>query len=161
MHQRPDHSHTLPVTRLSLRNVASFEWAVAILLTIILALLLTSKYGTAYRDARETTIVTTLQALRGQIEIYKIQHHDRLPAAAYPWTQLVSPTNVDGQTTAGIASSDFPFGPYIKAPPVNPINGQIAVGAAPSQDVGWVYTVSNSGFTLQAVNTAGDGVLTY
>ena len=49
----------------------------------------------------------------------------------------------------------------MQAAPMNPANNQSAVGTTWSTTVGWYYSVSGSVYTFQAVNTTGNGVLTY
>jgi hypothetical protein len=95
--------------------------------------------------------------LRGNIELYKIQHHDHPPDA---WNALLKATNLAGATSE-TPGPDFPLGPYLPAIPVNPVNGKTDVGNTPSPGVGWVYVVNGSQYTVEAVNTSGDGVLSY
>ena len=109
-------------------------------------------------DARENSTSSTLQTLRSQIELFKIQHADTPPDPAGMWTVMTGHTNVADVRTP---SPGGIYGPYLQSPPVNPLNGQSAVGPRPAKTVGWVYTVSGSIYTLQAVNAKGNDVMPY
>ena len=104
---------------------------------------------------------STLQTLRGQISLYQIQHHDTPPDGEHLWSQLCYASNQFGMTTVGTPTPDYPLGPYVNGQAINLFNRQSAFGTKPSPTVGWVYSASASNFTLQAVNTTGNAVLTY
>ena len=90
-----------------------------------------------------------------QFEIYRAQHLNKYPTITNnSLPQLTSSTNAAGDI--GVASPDFPFGPYILEPPMNPYDGSknvvpVAVpGQKPAGVVGnlggWQYDVSNGAF---------------
>jgi len=100
----------------------------------------------------------TLQTLRGQTELFKIQHGDNPPAPGALALVLSGKTNArDVATTSNTGT----LGPYVQQFPTNPENGKSAVGAAPSANVGWVYTVTGNEYRIQAVNAAGTDVMPY
>jgi hypothetical protein len=117
--------------------------------------------STVEKYGRQPGLYRTLQTLRSQIELYKIQHADNPPPTGALWTQMTHATNTTGATIEGRTTRAFSMGPYVQAPTVNPVNGQSGEGSKPSPKVGWVYTVNGSEYTIQAVNAAGDGVLDY
>ena len=139
-----------------------------LLLTAVLTLLIT-RLTTAFLNSFTTVGSTlcvdptrpTLQMIRSQIEFYKTQHAGSPPAQSSLRKQMTNPTNSDGDTTLGPATPQYPFGPYLGICPTNPTNGQSAIGSSPTTTVGWVYTVTGHDYTLQAVNTAGNGTLNY
>ena len=146
------------------RNVARGFTLVEILIVVIilgiLAAIVIPQFTNASNDARNNSIASTLQTLRGQIELYKIQHADTPPLAASMWTQMLFPSNTSG-TTQAASDATHSLGPYVQSPPVNPANGNTTIAGAVGTNVGWVYTVVGSAYTVQAVNTAGGAVLTY
>ena len=142
------------------RGFTLVEILIVVIILGILAAIVIPQFTNASNDARQNSIASTLQTVRGQIELYKIQHADTPPAAASMWTHMLNASNTTG-TTNTTATATFPLGPYVQAAPVNPANGQSAIGAAAATNVGWVYTVSGSAYTIQAVDTTGSGVLTY
>src|SRR5262249_48844855 len=74
--------------------------------------------------------VSQLQTIRSQIELYKLQHLDKLPpglntgtgsiASATAWNEMINRTNATH--SVGTDSTVCPFGPYLQAAPVNPLN---------------------------------------
>ncbi len=112
----------------------------------------------AREQARNRSVMLTVVTIRSQIELFKIQHADLPPAEAGMWAIML------GRSNAGDVHTPTPrgeFGPYLQQAPVNPMNGQSAVGPRASPVVGWVYRASGESFTIQAVNERGDGVLAY
>ena len=144
------------------RNTRGFtlvEILIVVIILGILAAIVIPQFTNASNDARSNSVISTLQTVRSQIELFKIQHADTPPVAAGMWGIMTGKSNTtDTQTPVATGV----FGPYVQQAPVNPVNGLSAVGAAASTTVGWVYTTSATGnYTIQAVNTAGTGVLTY
>jgi len=143
------------------RNTRGFtlvEILIVVIILGILAAIVIPQFTNASNDARNNSVSSTLQTMRSQIELFKIQHADTPPVAAGMWAIMTGKSNTtDTQTptTTGV------FGPYLQQAPVNPINGQSAVGATFGTNVGWVYVVTGGSYTVSAVNTAGTGVLTY
>jgi hypothetical protein len=100
---------------------------------------------------KEEVFTTTLQSVASQLQLYRLQHQDRIPDfARYPkWEQLLQKTD-----DAGSVSPRGRIGPYIQKVPVNPHNGFSAVevvdqdppaGFKPkSRNVGWIVN-SESG----------------
>jgi hypothetical protein len=107
-------------------------------------------------ESRTANLLALLQTLRTQIELYKRQHNDRLPELSkYPaWAQLTKRTKADGTP-----AMNGPLGPYLDAPPVNPLNGYAGIGLtrkAPSP--GDVMRAEKLGFLF--VTTTGDVIAT-
>ena len=135
------------------RNTRGFtlvEILIVVIILGILAAIVIPQFTSASNNARQSSIQSTLQTVRSQIELFKIQHNDTPPAAASMWSWMLAASN-----------TTYPLGPYIQAAPVNPCNGNTAVGAAAATTIGWVYTVTGTGYTLSAVDTTGANLLTY
>jgi len=101
-----------------------------------------SPWAPASDDARRSNVQTTVQTLRSQIALYKLQHQDALPDLVTSWDPLVKKTDVAGSTSpaAGVQT----FGPYMQETPVNSLNGSSRIadgdGTAPAGTaVGFVY----------------------
>jgi general secretion pathway protein G len=141
------------------RGFTLVEILIVVIILGILAAIVIPQFTNASNDARNNSVSSMLQTARSQIELFKIQHGDTPPVAAGMWAIMTGNSNTtDTQTPVATGV----FGPYLQQAPVNPVNGQSAVGAAVATNVGWVYTTNTSGaYTIQAVNTAGDNVLTY
>ena len=66
-----------------------------------------------------------VQTLRSQIELYRLQHLDKYPTLAQlqdNWSVLMRTTNAKGSFVIGGHAPTY--GPYMQAPPVNPLNGK-------------------------------------
>ena len=116
----------------------------------------------AEEEARVGSLLSVLQSLRSQVELYKLQHNDSYPDfRAYPkWEQIVRPTYQDG-TFADEEGAEPPegarrMGPYFQSPPHNPLNGAVEVvtvegGVSPGDSItptgggkaGFVFSVAD------------------
>jgi len=137
----------------SYRNRTSGFTLVEILIVVIilgiLAAIVIPQFTNASQDARKNSLTSQLQTIRSQVELYKMQHLDKLPPAlaaggsdgAVVWADMTTKTNADN-TTTGTPK----FGPYLQAPPVNPLNGFAGV-ALTDQDFGsGGQQVANAGY---------------
>jgi general secretion pathway protein G len=145
----------------SRRGFTLVEILIVVIILGILAAIVVPQFTNASSDARTSSISRTLQTIRSQIEVFKIQHGDYAPTqtAIANWQLFLGRSTTTETNITNPAGTDF--GPYIAVAPVNPYNGKSAVGAAAATTVGWVYNSSGGQYTFQAVNTAGTGVLTY
>ena len=115
-------------------------------------------------EARQSSLLSSLQTLRSQIELYKLQHQDKAPdfKRYAAWAQLLKATHADGTVDATGA-----LGPYLSGVPVNPLNGSATVGLSQrdptpgeplrtTNTIGWVYCVTTE--RLYATNADGKTV---
>jgi len=104
------------------------EILIVVIILGILAAIVIPQFTSASQDARKNSLVSQLQTLRSQLELYKLQHLDQLPTTLIggspAWTQLTGKTDATGATGTTTA---YPFGPYLQADPTNPLNSQSAV----------------------------------
>jgi competence protein ComGC len=108
--------------------------------------------------AKESTLAV-LASLRTQIQLYQLQHDERVPDfARYPaFEQLTKRTYSDGRIADEKTAHNAPggrrvVGPYLPSVPVNALNGKYKVavvngGVQPGQwvgaaDAGFVYSVA-------------------
>jgi general secretion pathway protein G len=141
------------------RGFTLVEILIVVIILGILAAIVIPQFTNASNDARNNSVAATLQTMRGQIELYKIQHGDTPPTQGNLVTLLTSKTDTTGNVVASTLTTGV-LGPYVQTFPTNPINGLSAVGAAAATNVGWVYITANGQYTVQAVNTAG-AAMTY
>ena len=115
-------------------------------------------------DAPEAALMSDLQTLRSQLELYKVQHHGRGPHQFHDgqqWNSDPSPENFVRRLTGRTNSmghlmpedgdpSDYTYGPYLKEMPGNPFaedNADKVVlitrknEPAPNGDPGWRFEV--------------------
>src|SRR5882762_9579051 len=90
------------------------------------------------RVARQSSVASTLQTLRAQLQLYRLQHNDALPTLERmsDWSALLKKTDVSGES--GAAAS---FGPYFEQAPRNAITGKSKVAQAgkATASSGWTY----------------------
>jgi general secretion pathway protein G len=140
------------------RGFTLVEILIVVIILGILAAIVIPQFTNASTDAKNNSTSSTLQTIRSQIELFKIQHGDVPPASTALWTVLMGKTNVL-DTTQTVATGTF--GPYCQSTPANPINGKTTFTTSAAAGYGWLYTTSGSQYTFQALNTTGTGVLTY
>ena len=130
------------------------EILVVVVLLGILAAIVVPHFTGASNETRTSALSTNLHRIRSQIEYYKIQHKDQLPAATGETAddflrRMTTRTDVDGNV-------GIDFGPYMQSLPVNPFNNQdtlrIDGGAAGSNTDGWRFDTTTGAF--QADDTA-------
>lgn len=146
------------------RNRASGFTLVEILIVVIilgiLAAIVIPQFTEASSDAKESSLRSNLQAVRSQLELYKVQHNDSYPLTANAGdfeACMTQTTDVDGDITG----SDF--GPYLQHQfPANPFNGLNTVrvdGAAAGADThGWRFDSTTGLFQADDSGTCTDGV---
>lgn len=137
------------------------EILIVVIILGILAAIVIPQFTSASQDARKNSLTSQLQTLRSQIELYKLQHLDKLPAiltgATPDWTEFTKRTDKDGVVdTAGTGTAaTFPFGPYLQADPSNPLNGNTGVVVADVDQTGGVaptVTATGKGFVINSTN---------
>jgi general secretion pathway protein G len=104
------------------------EILIVVIILGILAAIVIPQFTSASQDARKNSLTSQLQTIRSQIELYKLQHLDKLPPllkAGTDWTDLTNQSLADMTTGAG---TGYPFGPYLQAAPVNTLNNFTGVG---------------------------------
>src|SRR3954465_9254191 len=103
------------------------EILIVVIILGILAAIVIPQFTNASRDARKNSLTSQLQTIRSQIELYKLQHLDKLPpvlTAGTGWTDMTNQSNAAGTTGATTA---FPFGPYLQSAPTNSLNAQTGI----------------------------------
>jgi general secretion pathway protein G len=139
------------------RGFTLVEILIVVIILGILAAIVIPQFTNASNDARNSSVASTLQTLRGQIELYKIQHADNAPGAASLVSLLTAKTDTNGAVTTATTG----FGPYVQSFPTNPANGWSTVATAAATNVGWVYSATGGSYTISATDTTGGGVLNY
>jgi len=132
------------------------EILIVVVILGILAAIVIPQFSQASLEARESSLISNLQTIRSQIELYKIQHKEVLPTVANFDHVMTSVTDIDGADwVAGTA-----YGPYMRKVPDNPFSdGNTVDGVADD----WLYTpnAANGTYTFVADDggTCPDGTL--
>ena len=121
------------------------ELMIVVVILAVLAATIIPQFSSSAEDAKLSTLAFNLNTLRGQIQLYKLDHNGTLPTVASDdLPQLYQNTNAAGAIGTG---ASYPFGPYImNAIPENPLNNSNFVTssgtwppAAATSDGGWFY----------------------
>ena len=138
------------------------EILIVVIILGILAAIVMPQFTNASTRAKISSVQSTLQSIRSQLELYKIQHNDNPPALTLMWTALTGPTDSTGNTSTTVGGV-FVNGPYFQQVPNNPFNAKTVVEsvAAASTADGWYYTINGNTYTFLARDTNGATITTY
>lgn len=95
------------------------EILIVVVILGILAAIVIPQFTDASTQSKVSSVQTTLQTLRSQVQLYKIQHNDLVPSSE---AQLTMFTNIDGSVTAATkdVATGVIYGPYVQTVPANP-----------------------------------------
>lgn len=135
------------------------EILIVVIILGILAAIVIPQFGSASKEAKQASLITTVQTLRSQIALFRLEHNDFLPGvvpltgsggifsqAAF-WDQLTMYSDVTGATN-GTRIGVYQKGPYMQSAPTNPLCPTPGAGddveatlggAAATAVVGYVY----------------------
>lgn len=128
------------------------EILIVVIILGILAAIVIPQFTDASTQARLSSLKSDLQTIRSQIELYKVQHNDTLPAVGTFNDQMTKETNISGTVVAGGA-----YGPYMQVVPANPFNDANGVAATAATGIGWTY-LEATGEIRAADGLSTDGV---
>ncbi len=102
------------------------EVLLVVVILAVLAGMTVTRFLNVADDAKQSTLKHNLAVLETQLELYRAQHLNSYPKIVdNSLPQLTSATNAKGEI--GPAGPDYPFGPYLIEPPMNPYDGSKAV----------------------------------
>ena len=122
------------------------EILIVVVILGILAAIVIPQFSDASTQSKVSSAKSSLQTLRSQISLYKIQHNDNPPSLANFATQMTQKTNAAGTTNAG--DGPLLYGPYMQAIPKNPFNNSVTLAAADEAGVGWRYNETTGDIRL-------------
>ncbi|MHC4207089.1 MAG: type II secretion system protein [Planctomycetota bacterium] len=135
------------------------EILIVVVILGILAAIVIPQFTEASTEAKTSRLVTDLQSVRSQIELYKIQHNDNLPGTVAGVTfeeAMTAYTLNDGTMAAVQEPADGVYGPYMTKIPSNPFIPVLddandvtpaAAGSAPGDDSsGWFFNTTTGVF---------------
>ncbi len=112
------------------------EILIVVVILGILAAIVIPQFSQASLEAREASLKSNLQAMRSQIELYKIQHFEVLPLVADFETAMITVT--DGAGAAWVSGPSF--GPYMRKIPTNPFSSSGIGNTVDGTGDDWLYT---------------------
>jgi general secretion pathway protein G len=123
------------------------EVLIVVVIMAILAAVIIPQFTDSTKDAKSSTVKFNLSTLRSQIQLYRTQHTGINPDAALD--KLTKNTDASGAIGTG---ANYPFGPYLREIPANPItnskavksitNDPAAAGDVTSGGAGWLYNAT-------------------
>jgi general secretion pathway protein G len=153
------------------------EILIVVMILGILAAIVVPQFGSASKDAKTASLVSTVQTMRGQIGMFRLQHNDWLPGAAPLtgsgatfdqttfWNQLTLYSDITGNTNA-TRTTTFDKGPYMQGIPKNSLcptagaESDVAAtvdGAASATVVGFIYDYQGGAGSGRIWGTNTDG----
>ena len=141
------------------------EILIVVVILGILAAIVIPQFTDASTEAKEARLVSDLQSMRSQIELYKIQHNDNMPGvgtgAASFLIAMTGYTLVDGSEDPNKAPGPNVYGPYIQKIPTNPFNDDDTVtedGTLGDNSGGWEFNTTTGAFHADDDLSTPDGV---
>lgn len=149
------------------RHVRGFtlvEILIVVIILGILAAIVIPQFSNASSDARNNSVSSTLQTLRSQIELFKVQHVDNYPQTTAIGTNfaLMLTVSTMGDTSVTTGGTGANLGPYMQQAPINPLNKNTGVSAVATSTLdGWYYSATPTAYTLFPRGTDGESITTY
>lgn len=132
------------------------EILIVVVILGILAAIVIPQFSDASTQSKLSSSQSSLQSLRSQISLYKIQHNDIAPALATFTAQMEQYSNAAGETSATKTATHI-YGPYVQRIPLNPWNNSRGVAAAAGADVGWIYDAATGAIYLNVADVPSTG----
>jgi len=121
------------------------EILIVVVILAILGAVVLPRFSNASDDAKQNALITNLQTVRAQLELYKLQHDGSYPTDATTFAnQMNQKTTVAGSTISGT------LGPYLLSVPNNPYTGTNTVNQSDGTASAWYYKVTNGIATFRA-----------
>jgi general secretion pathway protein G len=120
------------------------EILIVVVILGILAAIVIPQFTNASESARSSSLISQLQTIRSQLELFQVQHGGTYPTlgagAAADWSILTAKSNQNETVAPAVGTT---YGPYLQQPPHNPFEDSTSIAAAPAAGVGWVYSQAN------------------
>jgi general secretion pathway protein G len=130
------------------RGFTLIEILIVVIILGILAAIVIPQFANASKDARNSNLLSTVQTLRSQIQLYKLQHGDLLPDLETDWTPMTTVTSYGSATN---------LGPYMQSVPVNPLVTTAPLTASIVKEGNGSAAVTGCGFVYDFQSGNGTG----
>ncbi len=122
------------------RGFTLVEILIVVVILGILAAIVIPQFTGASTEAKESSLVSDIQSIRSQVELFKIQHNDILPGQILNSDGSITPATAvtfvnamclktDQYGVVGTGATNR-FGPYMQKVPVNPFSNSTATTVA-------------------------------
>jgi general secretion pathway protein G len=129
------------------------EILIVVVILGILAAIVIPQFTEASTEAKFSSLLTDLQTLRSQIELYKVQHNDTPPTFANFTAQMTAQTDITG-------APGTDYGPYMQKIALNQFNNLNTLdndGNIGNNNGGWEYN-ETTGIINADDNYDNDGI---
>ena len=129
----------MTVKRIS-KGFTLVEILIVVVILGILAAIVIPQFTNASETAKSSSVISQLQTIRSQLELYQVQHNGSYPTMAQLWGNFTAKSDAAG--TIGVDPLLFPYGPYMQQAPSNPFTANAtntSLNAAAGVGVAWVY----------------------
>lgn len=127
------------------------ELLIVVIILGILAAIVVPQFGDASTDTQVSSCRTNLQSIRGQLELFRLQHNGLYPNLATFSDEMTKKTDADRTVNAS-----GKYGPYLQVIPVNPFNNSNEVTATSTETTkGWLYNATTGAFLANDGGTTG------
>ena len=155
---------TTSARRLTRHGFTLIEILIVVIILGILAAIVIPQFSSASGDARRSSLQTTVQSLKSQVALYRLQHNDNLPPQANFWPLMTSKSDANG--TIPPAAGQPVFGPYMQDVPKNALNNDtvvvdsaVAAGGQTASACGFQYDYTGGTGKVWGTETDGKTVL--
>jgi general secretion pathway protein G len=126
--------------KLNCKGFTVVEMLIIVVVLGVVASIVIPQFTNADQIARENNLQATLENLRTEIQLYRMQHGNALPDLVNGWTVFTAPNPFGRASQNGDA--------YMQAAPTNPLNGKSnvidgLVTKATEAGCGFVYDYQN------------------
>jgi len=128
------------------------EILIVVIILGILAAIVIPQFGDASEKARLSSLVSDLQTVRSQIQLYKYHHSGNLPGTVPSVSfedSMTKYTIADGTLATTQALDPNVYGPYLQKMPTNPFDDSVDITAgagSPDLSGGWYYNATTGAF---------------
>ena len=165
--------------RAVVKGFSLVEILIVVIILGVLAAIVIPQFSNATASARASMLADTLRIMRTQVMVFKSQHNSVSPG--YPggepaqtpteaaFTAHITQASTAFCVTAAPGTAGYPYGPYMRQLPQNPINGKTtvhvlgdgeAIPSSPSNSYGWIFQPSTLTFLGDTMG-ADDGGRNY
>jgi len=140
----------MPARNAARKGFTLVEILIVVVILGILAAIVIPQFTSASETAKASSLVSQLQTLRSQLELYQVQHNGSYPTLAAmnvdtssdgpDWQPLTELTDINGTVyTTAPTDGTITYGPYLQKSIKNPFEDSAVLVASVAEGSGWVY----------------------